>query len=170
MASDPVEVRKALSLLSNCFSELERRVADLTISDRQKDATIEGLERRTQKAEEKLGPAQRCCEELTEKQKELVPRIADLIRRLGEEERRVNDAETQSAILSEKAAKYERLFGDAERLLDALDRLPLKIEEGRPVPNTGVVPEIALYGTYEWKAVMDAKLALASEIRKGEQK
>ncbi len=155
----PLDARHALKTLTDAISGLETQLADLTVRERELGAQNRGLQMRENDAKQKLSEAQRCCTTMTERNNELEPQVRELTRRLGEETRRATEAETVSALLTEKADNYDRLTGLALRLLDAFDRLPLKREDGHAIPSD-VLSDIELYGTYEWKALADSKLAL----------
>ena len=162
-APDPLETRKALKTLTDALTALETQVADLTVRERELSGQNRRLLLRADEATEKLAGAQRCCDELTARNKELEPRTTDLTRRLAEETARANEAVAERERLAGKADQYHTLVKLGSKLLDAFDRLPLKPEDGHPIPSD-VTPQNWLYGTYEWKAVADAKLALEKAI------
>ena len=63
-------------------------------------------------------------------------RVADLTRRLNETEQRAILSEQRSDTLAEKAARNDRLEDASEKLIAALDRLPLTMEDAAIVPGT----------------------------------
>ena len=87
-------------------------------------------------------------------------RLIDAERRATLYERRANDYQA-------KAKRTEDLEEACEKLLVAMDRLPTKMEDAGII-STSAPSEIPLYGTYDWQAVMDAKLALALTMKRGE--
>jgi hypothetical protein len=162
-APDPLETRKALKTLTDALAGLETQVADLTVRERELAAQNRGLLLRADDAIEKLAAAQRCCTEQTERNNELEPRAIDLARRLDEEIARADMAVADRERLAGKADAYDTLVGLTSKLLDAFNRLPLDPDDAHVIPSD-VVPLIWLYGTYEWKSVADAKLALEKVI------
>jgi hypothetical protein len=159
----PLEARHALKTLTDAIASLEIQLADMTVREREQAAQSRGLQMRENEARQKLGSAERCCRDQLEKVKELEPQVRDLTRRLAEETARADTADEQSAAVSAKAGAYEQLVGLSLRLLDAFDRLPMKHDDGHPIPSD-VQHDIELYGTYEWKALADAKLALEGMV------
>lgn len=95
--------------------------------------------------------------------KEATARIADLQRRLDETEQRALTAENTANDLRTKAERGVRLDEAAVKLVEALDRLPVSMDEANLVPGVSK-PSIALYGTYEWQAVIDAKFHIKQEL------
>ena len=163
MTTTPIEARHALKTLTDAIASIETQLADMTVRERELTAQNRGLLIRSSDHEQKLTVAQRCCNEKSERVQELEPQVRDLTRRLGEETTRANNAETVSNEKTAKADSYDRLAGLALKLVDAFERLPLKTEDGHPIP-TDVLSDIPLYGTYEWKAVADAKIALEQAL------
>jgi len=96
--------------------------------------------------------------------KDLNGKVADLTRRLSEAEQRATEAERLSDELREKAERGERLDKAATKMVASLDALPAKIEDGTTIPGANR-PAIALYGTYEWRAVTDANFLMNKELK-----
>jgi chemotaxis regulatin CheY-phosphate phosphatase CheZ len=97
--------------------------------------------------------------------KQMNDRIVDLTRLNRELEQRAVLAEQRAETLAAKADQSDRLDVTSAKLLEALDRLPLTMDEATPIPSASQ-PAIPLYGTYEWQGVVDAKFGL-KEARKG---
>lgn len=159
----PLDARHALKTLTDAIASLETQLADITVRERELNAQNRGLQMRENEARQKLGAAERCCQEQSEKVKELGPKLSDLSRRLGEETARANRADELSTATLAKAGAFDHLVGLSLKLIDAFERLPMKPNDGHPIPSD-VQPEIELYGTYEWKALADAKLALEGMV------
>jgi polyhydroxyalkanoate synthesis regulator phasin len=156
---DPLEARKALKVVTDTVTDLEKQVADIVIREKEVTAQNRSLLIMANDAQQKLAAAQSCCNEKTDKVNELAPQVRDLTRRLNEETARADTHEAVRGVLQDKADAHDKVVGLALKLLDAFDRLPMKPEEGHPIPSD-VQQDIALYGTYEWKTLADAKLAL----------
>lgn len=159
----PLDARHALKTLTDAIASLETQLADIAVRERELQAQNRGLLMRENEAQQKLSAAERCCAEQTEKVKELGPRLSDVSRRLGEETARANRADEASVFATAKAGAFDHIVGLSLKLLDAFERLPMKPDDGHPIPSD-VQPEIELYGTYEWKALVEAKLALEGMV------
>lgn len=96
--------------------------------------------------------------------KELAGRVSDLTRRLKETEERARTAEARADELKDKADRSERLDETTRKLVEALDKLPVTMEESHLIPGS-VKPAIPLYGTYEWRGVVDAKFWLKEAMK-----
>lgn len=90
--------------------------------------------------------------------------IADLTRRHEEAERRAQASEQIASEMKEKAARGEAMEKSIVRLIEALNDLPTKMEEAHMVPGA-TKPEILLYGTYEWRAVVDSKFFVEEALK-----
>jgi hypothetical protein len=91
--------------------------------------------------------------------------ILDLARRVEDAEQRASLYEQRADGFKDKADRTDSLEETCKKLLDALDRLPLTMEDAGMKQMT-VPPSIPLYGTHDWQAVMDAKLALKEAIKR----
>lgn len=87
-------------------------------------------------------------------------RLIDAERRATLYERRANDYQA-------KAKRTEALEDACEKLVIAMNRLPTRMEDAGIISTTAP-QEIPLYGTYDWQAVMDAKLKLEDTMKRGE--
>lgn len=96
--------------------------------------------------------------------KEATDRIADLTRRLNEAEQRALEAQRVADDLRDKADRGVRLDGAAGKMMEALDALPVAMDEAHLVPGVSK-PKIELYGTYEWQRVVDAKFHVKQELK-----
>lgn len=95
----------------------------------------------------------------------LEQRERDLQARHEDTEQRARTYERRADEFEAKADRLDEVEGLCEKLLASLDRLPLKMEDAGIIP--GIVSfEIALYGTYDWQQVMDAKFALKAALEK----
>lgn len=101
---------------------------------------------------------------LTERDKELSDKVKDLTRRVNEAEQRAVEAEKRSDQLATKANRADKVDEATKKLLTAIDRLPVTMTGASMVPGA-VKPAIELYGTYEWKNVVDAKYWLQEEMK-----
>lgn len=86
-------------------------------------------------------------------------------RRAGEAEQRATLYEQRADENQNKADRTDELEQACEKLLIAMDRLPLKMEDAGIIPGNPS-SDIALYQTYDWQAVMDAKLALKEAMKR----
>ena len=100
--------------------------------------------------------------------KELSSRVAELTRLNRELEQRAVLAETRCDLLATKANAGERLELASTTLIAALDRLPLTMYDAAVI-ESAVKPAIALYGTYDWQAVMDAKHSLIGALKNNKE-
>lgn len=87
-------------------------------------------------------------------------------------ERRLADIEERSRLYEQRAtenAEAAELLVEIEKrarkLLEQLDRLPVRMADAGVIP--GATQEIALYGTYDWQNVMEAKFKLAEKLKDG---
>lgn len=94
----------------------------------------------------------------------LVAENHDLRRRMEEAERRAAIDQQQADDMTEKASRTAELEEECRKLLDALDRLPTKMEDAGVMLSV-INPDIPLYGTYEWQAVTDAKFGLKKAMK-----
>lgn len=94
-------------------------------------------------------------------------RERDLKAQLEDAELRARTYERRADEFKTKADRTDELEELCKKLLDALDRLPVKMKDAGIIPGV-VAYEIALYGTYDWQQVMEAKFALKASIEKGE--
>lgn len=94
---------------------------------------------------------------------ELTAKVADLQRLLRETEQRAVDAERELDEKRSKAERGERLDVAAGKLVQVLDKLPTSMADAHL--TRGVKPAIPLYGTYEWKAVTEAKFLVMQELK-----
>ena len=94
---------------------------------------------------------------------ELTAKVADLQRLLRETEQRATEAEQQLDDYRGRAERGERLDGAAGKLIQVLDQLPTSMADAHL--TRGVKPAIPLYGTYEWKAVTEAKFLVKQELK-----
>jgi len=104
---------------------------------------------------------------LTNREKELVAEVSRLSEQGRDAEERARTFEAQCDELKGKADRHDRLEIAGGKLIVELDRLPLSMDKAGIIPGAAR-PEIALYGTYDWQNVMDAKFALMQAMRKEE--
>lgn len=99
-------------------------------------------------------------------------RISELAAIADAAERRKREAEER---LANCERLYQQAIGPAERttllevaahkLVEALDRLPVRMEDAAMVQSSHP-PAIPLYGTHDWTAVVDAKFGVKQLLRK----
>lgn len=77
---------------------------------------------------------------------------------------RVARAEQRLEELTPKVDRMDDLEDACRKMLSALEKLPVKMEDAGMM-QTITPPAIPLYGTYEWKAVMNAKFGLIQAMR-----
>jgi hypothetical protein len=92
---------------------------------------------------------------------------------IDSQKRRLEDAEARATLYEQradenknKAERTDMLEEACEKLLVALDRLPTEMKDAGIIPVVAL-SDIALYGTYDWQAVMDAKFALKEAMKRG---
>jgi hypothetical protein len=110
------------------------------------------------RAKEGLEAAQVAFEQLIARLMELSTQLNDALRRAGEAEQRSQADRLLNEELTAKAGRTDDLEQAAQDLLAAFDRLPVRMEEAG-IKQMVIPPEIPLYGTHEWQAVVDAKHA-----------
>lgn len=146
---------KELQRLTRTEAHLNERVAVLT-------ASVNGAERQLLESREKERKLVAQEKALTAQVKELKARAEkgdDQLRRRAEDaEKRASVYGQQNEELAEKAQLGERLLEAAQKLINAIERLPTKMEDASMVRTTP--SEIPLYDTYEWQAVSDARFLI----------
>lgn len=162
-------VRQAMTLIAQHINASDEEIRRLTLSEKHHEdrialltANLTGAERQTFQQREEI-------RRLVGRAKEYETQVKELTKlvRQGDEElrRRAEEAEGMAAAygeqneeLKEQADLGVRLSEEARKIVDAIERLPVKMEDASLVRATP--GEIALYDTYEWQAVSDARFLI----------
>jgi hypothetical protein len=171
-------VQQAIKKLSQYINATDREVTRLTASEERLTESnrllTEGLRDAERRAFENYEEVKR----LTAKEKEHLRAMADLRIRAdhGDNDlrRRAEEAEAkatawgqQNEELAKKAELGTKLGTAAQRMIEAIERLPTKMADAGMIRSTG--QEIPLYDTYEWQAVSDARFLLSGALGEGEE-
>lgn len=97
--------------------------------------------------------------------RELANSESDLKLRVQAAEQRAAVFEQRADEHQQKAERTDQLEQLAHELVDALDRLPRRMDDAGMMESI-VPPEIPLYGTWDWQAVMEAKFKLQDMLGK----
>lgn len=122
-------------------------------------------EARLQHARDSVGTTMSIIEAMYRRVGELAALADTAARRAADAEKRLDGCEQRYAEAAELAGRTSTLEAACEKLIDALDRLPLRMEDAGVI-QTNVTPAIPLYGTHDWVAVEHAKLGLKQAMRK----
>lgn len=102
-------------------------------------------------------------EELGNELARLKQEVREWQAKAAEDNQRAAIYEQRSNEFEQKAARLDRVEEACGDLLEMLARLPLTTGELAMIP--GARTEIALYASYDWQAVMNAKHALAEAMK-----
>lgn len=167
---DVPAVQQAMKVLSLYINSTDDEVKRLSAAERHLSGRNEMLASQVAGAERQLIDSREEVRRLLKREKDLEGTVRelntrvergddDLRRRAEEAEGRADVYGQQNEELTDKANLGVRLSEAARKMIDAIDRLPTKMEEATPIRTSA--ESIELYATYEWQAVTDAKLLLA---------
>jgi chromosome segregation ATPase len=162
-------VQQAMKQLSQYINGTEKEVqrlarveVHLTERNAVLTAAVNGAERQLLESREET-------RRLAAREKELSAQVRDLTLRAeqGDEalRRRAEDAEARAAVYGEQneelaamAKLGESLTQAGQKMVNAIERLPTKMEDASMARTTPSA--IPLYDTYEWQAVSDARFEI----------
>lgn len=166
-------VRQAMTQLTQYINGTEQELQRLTRVEEHLNGRVAVLTASFNGSEKQLLESREKERKLATSEKKLEAQVRELTSRAerGDEQlrRRAEDAEERAAIygqenedLAAKADLGERLSEVARKLVNALGRLPNKMEDASMVRATP--SDIPLYDTYEWQAVSDARFLVLREL------
>lgn len=167
---DVPAVQQAMKVLSQYINATDGEIRRLTSTEAHLNERSALLTSSLNGAERQLLEGREEVRRLTQREKELESQVRDLTARAerGDDalRRRAEDAEERATVYGEqneeltvKANLGDRLSEAGRKMIDAIERLPTKMEDATPI--RAAEQDIPLYGTYEWQAVADAKLLLS---------
>lgn len=166
---DVPAAQQAMKQLAQYINATDEEVKRLSQTETHLSGRVTMLTTSLKGAEKQLLESREEVRRLTQREKELEAQLREVTSRAerGDDNlrRRAEEAEEKATIygqqneeLAEKAKLGEDLSEAGRKIVDAIERLPTKMEEATLIRT--VSPEIPLYGTYEWQAVSDARFLI----------
>ena len=166
---DVVGTQQAMKKLAQYINATDTEVRRLSQSETYLTSRVNFLSTSLAGAERQLLESREEVRRLTQREKELESQLREktslaergddnLRRRAEEAESKVAVYGQQAEELTEKAELGVNLSEAGRKIVDAIERLPTKMEDATIIRT--VSPQIPLYGTYEWQAVSDARFEI----------